>query len=46
MKFVASGAEAPNLFSALGGTTKVVPFPRALGTLQGGQGHDGTQESD
>jgi len=30
VKFVIAGAEAPNVFLALDGTTKVVPFPTAV----------------
>jgi hypothetical protein len=46
MEFVTSGAEAPDVFSVVGGTIEIVPSQKALGKLQGGQGHDGTKKFD
>jgi hypothetical protein len=45
-QFVTSGAEAPNIFSVVGGTIEIVPPTNALGKLQGGQGHNGTKKFD
>jgi hypothetical protein len=45
MEFFTSGAEAPNVFSAVGGTIEIVLSPKELGKLQG-QGHNGTKKFD